>query len=200
MRQSLTAVRYTRGMTTYPEKAIVWGDVETTGLVAHREQLLEIALIVTDLDLVELAEPFTATIYHGQLTPVLRSRADPFVREMHDRTGLWDRVADVGQSLYIEDAARGAFEYIERLVPEPRTARLAGNSVRLDLNFLDEHMPVVAGHLHYRMLDVSSWTGPAQWWAGVEPYPKARGHRALDDIRESIAEMRYLREQLGLVR
>lgn len=90
--------------------------------------------------------------------------------------------------------------YVKRLVPEPRTARIAGNSVRLDLNFTDRFLPNLAAHLHYRMLDVTSWAGPAQWWVGLDVFPKQLAHTAMADIRESIAEMKHLREHLGLNR
>lgn len=69
--------------------------------------------------------------------------------------------------------------------------------MRLDLNFIEAYLPDLYDHLHYRMLDVTSWAGPAQWWSGVPLMAKGLAHTAMADIEESIAEMRYLREALG---
>jgi len=181
---------------SYPEKALVWVDAETTGLTAHKETLLEVAILVTDLELNLLDETgYQSAIYVGSHGPVtlLRAASDPFVQKMHDTSGLWDAVGDPARSKPIDVVEAEALAYIQSLVPEKRTARVAGNSVRLDMNFLDEHLPLVMGHLHYRMADVSSLAGMAQWWAGVDVFPKALGHTAMADIRESLAELRYLR-------
>lgn len=182
--------------TPYPEKALVWADAETTGLIAHKETLLELAVLVTDLELNLLDETgYQSAIHVG--TPgevaIMREAADPFVRDMHDATGLWDVVGDPSRSKPLAVVEAEVLAYVQSLVPEKRTARIAGNSVRLDMNFLDENMPSVMGHLLYRMADVSSLAGMAQWWAGVEVFPKALGHTAMADIRESLAELRYLR-------
>jgi len=179
----------------FTEKALIWVDVETTGLVAHQEHLLEIAILVTDLELNLLDEEgYQAVIWCPEsIAPVLRDRADPFVQGMHDKTGLWDRLRD---GKYAHVVQEEALAYIKRFVPEPKTARIAGNSVRLDLNFLEAHLPEVAAHLHYRLADVSSLVGFAHWWGGVPQFDKQMQHSAMADIRESIAEARYLREQV----
>ncbi|MBB5474844.1 oligoribonuclease [Cellulomonas hominis] len=185
---------------TYPEKALVWTDVETTGTVAHRGHLLQIAILVTDLDLNVLEETgYEATVgYTAEQSAAMRDAADPIVRDMHDTNGLWNAITDPTTTKSTTTIAAEALAYVQQLVPERRTARMAGNSLRLDLNFVEEHLPPLYEHLHYRMLDVSSWTGPAQWWAGIEPMPKARNHTAMADIRESIEEMRFVRRALGL--
>lgn len=184
-------------MTTYVEKALVWTDVETDGLIAHRQHLLEIAVLVTDLDLNILDESGyeTAILHTPEESAAMRAAAVPFVQNMHDESGIWQSITDPTKAKPREQVEAELVAYIKNLVPEPRTARCAGNSVRLDLNFLDEFLPSVTAHLHYRMLDVSSHTGPAQWWAGIEPMEKARNHTAMADIRESIAEMRYLKKR-----
>jgi len=182
------------------ETALAWTDVETTGLTAHTDHLLEVAIVMTDLDLVEL-DPvgFQAKVLHTkEQADRMRAQAGPVVREMHDRTGLWDAITDPRQARPLEEVAARALAYVRRFAPAPRSARLAGSSCRLDLNFVDEHLPALAKHLHYRMLDVSSWVGPAQWWAGVEPMEKKLAHTAMADIRESINEMRFVRAALGL--
>lgn len=182
----------------FPEVAIVWGDVETTGLVAHKDNLLEVAFVVTDLDLNLLDETgYESAIYYGdEGSAMMRDLADPFVRDMHDTSGLWEKVADPTQAKPKAQVDAEALAYIQSLVPGKRTARLGGNSVRLDLNFLEEHLPGTYGHLHYRMADVSSLCGFAQWWGGVPLFEKARAHTAMADIKESIAELRYLRSHI----
>lgn len=186
-------------MTPYPEKGLVWIDVETPGLVAHAPNmlLLEVACLVTDLQLNVLDETGyqASLLWTRPAIDAARNAAAPFVQDMHDRTGLWDKCTDPERSQPQHVVNDELTAYIQNLIPEARTARCAGNSVRLDLNFLDQYLPSVTGHLHYRMLDVSSHAGPAQWWAGIEPMDKVRNHTAMADIRESIAEMRYLKER-----
>lgn len=184
--------------TDFPEVAIVWGDVETDGLVAHQQNLLEVAILVTDLDLNLLDETgYQATIlYTPEQAAQMRAAAVPFVQDMHDTSGLWAKVTDPTVAKPKAQVDAEALAYIQSLVPEKRTARLGGNSVRLDLNFLEEHLPATYGHLHYRMADVSSLCGFAQWWGGVPVFEKARAHTAMADIKESIAEARYLREHI----
>jgi oligoribonuclease len=185
-------------MSTAPEKALVWIDVETSGLDASTETLLEVACLVTDLDLNILdGGGYQSTIlWAPQEIARLRANADPFVQDMHEGTGLWAKCSNPERSLPVEVVEANLLAYITALVPERRTARCAGNSVRLDLNFLDRWLPAVTAHLHYRMLDVSTLTGAAQWWGGIEPMEKERQHTAMADIRESIAEARYLRANL----
>lgn len=182
----------------FPEVAIIWGDVETTGLVGHQENLLEVAFLVTDLDLNLLDEGgYESTIlYTPEESAAMRAAADPFVQDMHDTSGLWAKVTDPEWAKPKAQVDAEALAYIQSFVPEKRTARLGGNSVRLDLNFLEEHLPGTYGHLHYRMADVSSLCGFAQWWGGVPLFEKARAHTAMADIKESIAELRYLREHI----
>lgn len=185
-------------MSTYPEKALVWVDVETTGLIAHKEHLLEVAVLVTDLDLNLLDETGyeSAILFTPNLAEHVREGADDFVRNMHDTSGLWQTITDPERAKPLERVDAEVLAYVQSLVPEKRTARIAGNSVRLDLNFLEEHLPATAGHLHYRMVDVSTVTGLAQWWGRVPEFEKARAHTAMADIRESIAELRYLRKHI----
>ena len=184
----------------YPEKALYWVDVETSGLVAHQHLLLEVACLVTDLNLNLLDETgFQAKILHRRQTLVsARERADDVVRDMHDRSGLWDACADPTQATPLPEVDAALHTYIRGLNPEVRTGRIAGNSVRLDLNFLEQHLPKTAGHMVYRMMDVSSLAGAARWWAGAPTFEKKYAHTAMSDIRESIAELSWLRKRLGL--
>lgn len=187
-------------MTTYPEVALAWIDVETSDLDPHAPSalLLQVACLVTDLDLNVLDDSGFESLIHHSDDALARARqaAEPFVQEMHDDTGLWQACADPTRARSRTQVEVELATYIKGFAPAPRTARLAGNSVRLDLNFLDRFLPDVTAHLHYRMLDVSSIAGAAHWWGGVDPFPKQRAHTAMADIRESLAEMRYLRGHL----
>jgi oligoribonuclease len=185
-------------MVDFEEKAIVWVDVETNGLDAHKNYLLEVAALVTDLDLNILDEVgYQTPIHYTEAQAAdIRSVTTPYVQNMHDQTGLWGRLPS-GKNEFVVDAELLA--YIKQFVPEPRTARLGGNSVRLDLNFLEENLPFTAAHLHYRMFDVTSLAGASQWWGGVPNFEKRHTHSAMDDIQESIAEARYIREHIRWV-
>jgi oligoribonuclease len=118
------------------------------------------------------------------------------VREMHVASGLLDALPD---GVNLEDAAAQVLDYVTSFVPEPRRAPLAGNSIATDRAFLDRDMAAVSAHLHYRMIDVSSIKELARRWyprVYFNSPPKQGGHRALADILESIAELRYYRAAL----
>jgi Oligoribonuclease (3''->5'' exoribonuclease) len=168
---------------------IVWADVETTGLHAGKpDQLLEIAVLVTDLDLNILDnEGYHAVAQHD---PTVRDIADDYVKAMHDDSGLWKQLPGGKHYEVIDDEA---VHYIQQFAPEPRQARLAGNSVRLDANFIDEFLPRTSAHLHYRILDVSSIAFETEATLHVKAFEKELLHEAMADIRESIEELRYLR-------
>lgn len=174
------------------ERVIVWADVETSGLSPYKHRLLEIACLVTDYDLNILdPEGYHAVLY----APDERRNADPYVRKMHENSGLWTKCESV--------EAKTAFKVNEELLayllefaPTKRSARLAGNSVRLDANFIDAYLPSVSEHLHYRILDVSSLGFEAYDVRGIPQFAKELRHEAMSDIRESIEELRYLRSEL----
>jgi oligoribonuclease len=117
-----------------------------------------------------------------------------FVRDMHTSSGLLEEL-DAGVTL--EEAQRTVLDYIKEWVPEPRKAPLGGNSVATDRGFLARDMPELEEWLHYRIIDVSSIKELSRRWyprAYFAAPAKSGGHRALADIRESIAELRYYRE------
>jgi len=170
---------------------IVWADVETTGLTAHKDFLLEIAVLITDLDLNILDD----TGYHAYVNhdrQFVYNKANPYVRDMHTTSGLWDKLKGGKHTWQIDTEL---LAYIKQFAPWQRTARLAGNSVRLDANFFDQWLPQTANHLHYRILDVSSLAFEADI-RDIPLFPKAGTHEAMTDIRESIEELRYLRKEL----
>ncbi len=173
---------------------LVWIDCEMTGLDPEVEVLVEIAVIVTDGQLQRIEEGPDLVI--SQPPEVLERMAD-VVRQMHAESGLTEAV--LASEIDVAEAERQVLDFIRRFVPEPRSAPLAGNSVHADRAFLRRYMPALEGHLHYRNVDVSTVKELARrWYPGVldDAPPKAGGHRALADIRESIEELRWLRQAI----
>lgn len=172
---------------------IVWIDCEMTGLDQVADALVEVAAVVTDSELNVLGEGVDVVI--APPAEALEQMGD-FVRTMHTTSGLLDALA-TGTTL--ADAQEQVLQYVRQWVPEGGKAPLAGNSVGTDKVFLDRDMPELIGHLHYRVIDVSSIKELARRW-----YPrvyfaspqKHGGHRALADILESIDELRYYRAAL----
>lgn len=172
---------------------LVWTDVETTGLDHNNDYLLEVASVVTNLDATEEYGEFHRVVYYDYDEAAwLRDNANEFVREMHDKTGLWDRLP-VGQVKEFVDL--DFLDFIRKFAPEPRQARLAGNSVRLDLDFIEVNLPSTYRHLHYRSVDVSAlaYTMVDCWGIVPSHMEKRKTHSAIDDIRESIEEFKYLK-------
>ena len=170
---------------------IVWIDCEMTGLSLEHDALVEVAALVTDFELTVLGDGVDVVI--APPAEALAQMGD-FVREMHTTSGLLDEL-EGGVSL--EEAQRRVLEYVRTWVPEPGKAPLGGNTVATDRAFLLRDMPELEAHLHYRIVDVSSIKELSRRWyprAYFAAPTKSGGHRALADIRESIAELRYYRE------
>lgn len=162
-------------------KNLLWLDMEMSGLDVSREVILEVAAIVTDLDFRELEE------YHAivrQPREVLE-RMDSWNRKHHGESGLTEQVLTVGRDE--REVEKELCKLVERRFGEP--AVLAGNSIGQDRNFINKYMPELAKRLHYRMLDVTAWKILMNEKFGVK-HEKKNAHRAVDDIRESIAEMK----------
>lgn len=176
-----------------PQDRIVWIDCEMTGLDLVRDALIEVAALVTDSELNVLGEGVDVVV-RPPASAV--EQMDDVVRTMHTTSGL---LAELDGGMTLAEAEAAVLGYVKEWVPEPRRAPLAGNSVATDRGFLARDMPALEGHLHYRMVDVSSIKELARRW-----YPrvyfsspeKRGGHRALADIRESIQELKYYREAL----
>lgn len=177
------------------EEYIAWIDVETTGLDPQRNTLLQVACIITDTDLNELDEGFEAKIFHSSaFTSILRKNATPFVQNMHDENGLWESLPS---GVDLLDVQSGLIDYMKTHIPQAGTARLAGNSITLDRNFLEMYMPTALSYLSYRSYDMSTVSGLFDLYVPEVPWPqKKKTHDALDDIRESISEGRYYIEHL----
>ncbi len=172
---------------------IVWIDCEMTGLDLERDELIEIAVVVTDSNLEPLDGGIDIVIKPSQAA--LDNMGD-FVRTMHIESGLLPQL-EGGVSL--EEATAQVMDYLTARVPEARKAPLGGNSVATDREFLAKQMPAVVEHLHYRIIDVSSIKELAKRWFPRCYYqaPKKFGnHRAIGDIFDSIDELRYYREAL----
>lgn len=170
---------------------MVWIDCEMTGLSLVDDALVEVAALVTDSELNVLGEGVDIVIRPP--AEAVEQMPD-VVRAMHTASGLLDEL-DGGVSL--EEAESRVLRYITEHVKEPRKSPLCGNSVATDRGFLARDMPGLESHLHYRIVDVSSIKELARRWYPRAYYnsPEKNGnHRALADIRESIAELRYYRE------
>ncbi len=184
--------------------SLVFCDLETTGLSSSKDRILEIAVIVTDDRLEEIARfhRVTAEVFRVDLADV-----DPFVRKMHAANGLWGESIMAGET--IEKADEDLFRFLWDHVPElsqPNVKKtdypqLAGNTVSFDRNFLERWMPTSFKMLHYRNLDVSSLNEMAKrfWPAVWESRPRQGGavHRAMPDIEESLRVARHYAAHLG---
>lgn len=174
-----------------PNGRLVWIDCEMTGLDPNKDQIVEIACIITEADLTELDEGVTIVIKPDD-QPL--ANMDEVVVKMHNDSGL---IHEIPNGTTLDDAQARILEYVKKHIPESRKAPLAGSSVYVDRMFLANYMPELDAHLHYRLVDVSSIKELTKRW-----YPKAYyntpektgNHRALADIRESIAELRYYRD------
>ena len=171
---------------------LVWIDCEMTGLDLAKDQLVEIAVIVTDADLTELDEGINIIIRPEDLSVL--DGMDQVVVDMHTSSGLLELIP---QGISLAEAEEQVLAYVRSHVPEARKAPLAGSSVYVDRGYLARDMPQLDAHLHYRLVDVSSVKEIARRWyprAYFNSPEKKGNHRALGDIRESIAELRYYRD------
>ena len=170
---------------------IVWIDCEMTGLSLANDALIEVAALVTDFELNQLGDGVDLVI---KPPAEALEQMDDFVRDMHTTSGL---LADLDHGIAMDQAQAQVLDYVREWVPEARRAPLGGNTVGTDRGFLARDMPELEAHLHYRIIDVSSIKELSRRWyprAYFNSPKKAGGHRALADIRESIAELRYYRE------
>lgn len=200
IRRQSAALRISRGpsgvfdrlcaMATSSDR-LVWIDCEMTGLDLEIDELVEIAVVVTDFEL-NVLDPGLAIVIKPD--PSALEHMSEFVADMHTASGLID---EIPHGVSLAEAEYEALEYILKFVPTGNQAPIAGNSIGTDRAFLAKFMPRLDGHLHYRSVDVSSIKELSRRW-----YPriyfnapaKGGGHRALADILESIRELEYYRK------
>ena len=173
---------------------LVWIDLEMTGLDVERHAIVEIACLVTDSQL-ELLDDGIDIVVHQP--PEVMAAMDDFVQKMHTKSGLLPQID--ASTVDLATAGSLVLDYVKGHVPKEGQAPLCGNSIGVDRRFLDRGLPELDQYLHYRSIDVSSFKELCRRW-----YPdvyrgrpsKKETHRALDDIRESVAELRYYRDSM----
>lgn len=173
---------------------LAWMDLEMTGLDPSRHVIVEVATLITDDDLSVIAEGPDLVI-HRQDEEL--ASMDDFVRNMHTKSGLLESIKTSGTSE--EDAREQTLAFLKEHIKEPKTVPLCGNSIGTDRRFLATHWNEIEEFLHYRSIDVSTVKELTRRWYPdmLEKAPeKNTTHRALDDIRESIAELAFYRQHI----
>jgi len=170
---------------------LAWMDLEMTGLDPERHVIVEIATLLTDDDLTIIAEGPELVVHQPAEA---MATMDDFVRNMHTKSGLLEQIE--ASTVTLDDAVAQTMAFLREHIEEPRTVPLCGNSIGTDRRFLARQTPEIEEFLHYRSVDVSTIKELARRWypeALTNAPRKAAGHRALDDIRESVAELVYYR-------
>ena len=172
------------------ENNLCWLDMEMTGLNPDADRIIEVAMIITDADLNVVAQSEVYVIH--QSDEVLNGM-DAWNTATHGRTGLTQRVRD--SRLTEAEVEEKLLDFISAWIPE-RTSPMCGNTIHQDRRFMVRYMPKLEAYFHYRNLDVSTLKELARRWhpAVAKGVVKRGSHQALDDILESIEEMRYYRE------
>lgn len=173
---------------------LAWIDLEMTGLDPARHTIVEIAALVTDDDLTIIEEGPDLVVH---ASPEELAQMDDVVRNMHTSSGL---LADMeASSLTLAEAGARTLTFLQKHIRQARTVPLAGNSIGTDRRFLATLLPEIEDYLHYRSVDVSTIKELCRRWR-PEVYKaaptKKGGHRALQDIRESVGELAYYRAVL----
>jgi oligoribonuclease len=170
---------------------LVWMDLEMTGLDPETDTILELAILITDGQLNIVAEGPSIAIHQDEA--VLAAMGE-WCRTHHGASGLTARVR--ASTLTMAEAEAMALDFVRQYVPERRSP-LCGNSIHQDRRFLVRYMPGFEAYMHYRNIDVSTVKELARrWYPKLKPPAKQSAHLALDDIRESIAELAYYRQSI----
>lgn len=176
---------------TGADERLVWIDLEMTGLDITKESIIEIATVVTDGELNILAQGPNLAVH---VSDELLNNMDEWNTSHHTASGLVERVKH--ESVSVAEAEAQTLEFLKKWVPEGK-APLCGNSVWNDKKFMEKEMPDLVDYLHYRMIDVSTVKELARrWYPQVERYQKKGAHLALDDILESIEELKHFRTRV----
>ena len=166
-------------------------DLEMTGLDATTNVIVEIATLITDDELNIIAEGPDLVVHQP---PEELAKMDDFVAKMHDHSGLTKEIA--ASTISLSEAGAQTLEFLKQHIAESGTVPLCGNSIGTDRRFLNAWLPEIETFLHYRSVDVSTIKELARRWypEALNKVPHKHGHhRALDDIRESIDELRHYR-------
>ena len=169
-------------------------DLEMTGLDPATEVIVEIATLITDDELNVVAEGPDLVIFQPE---AMLLAMDPFVVQMHTSSGLLTAIRQ--STITLDQAGAQTLEFIKKHVAEARTIPLCGNSIGTDRRFLARFLPEIENYLHYRSVDVSTIKELVKrWYPGLEITrpTKAGAHRALDDVQESIRELKFYRENI----
>lgn len=169
-------------------------DLEMTGLDPATEVIVEIATLITDDELNVIAEGPDLVVHQPETMLVAM---DPFVVQMHTSSGLLTAIRE--STITLDQAGAQTLEFIKKHISEPRTIPLCGNSIGTDRRFLAKYLPEIENYLHYRSVDVSTIKELVKrWYPGLEISrpAKAGAHRALDDVQESIRELKFYRENV----
>ncbi len=170
---------------------LVWIDLEMSGLDPDTCEILEIATIVTDGELEIVAEGPDIVIHQAD---AVLDRMDAWCTRQHGHSGLTAQVQ--ASTIALAEAEARTLEFLRAHCPAGKSP-LCGNSIGHDRRFIVRYMPALASFLHYRSVDVSSVKELARrWYPDLPVHPKGETHRALDDIRESIAELRHYRQHI----
>ncbi len=176
---------------TFTNGKLIWIDLEMTGLNPEKDQIVEIATIVTDADLNVLAEGPDLVIYQP---PQVTDNMIAWNQEHFAASGLINEIHDSKISLV--EAEEQTLNFLKQHSPS-NTALLAGNSVHIDREFIRLHMPRLAAYVHYRIIDVTTIKELAlRWYPSIPVFHKEETHRAHDDILESIDELKYYKAQV----
>lgn len=170
---------------------MVWIDLEMTGLDIETCTIIEIATVITDSELNIIAQGPNLAIHTSDEN---LEAMDEWNTSHHTRSGLVERVK--ASEIDLAEAERLTIEFLHEYIDE-NTAPLCGNSVWNDKRFLEKEMPAITDYLHYRMIDVSTVKELARrWYSDIPRYNKKGNHLALDDILESIEELRHYRQRM----
>jgi oligoribonuclease len=176
--------------TSQSAQNLIWIDLEMTGLDTTRDHIIEIATVITDSQLNELAVGPVIAIHQEE--SVLQDM-DEWNTKQHGKSGLIERVRESRYTT--RDAELITLDFLQKHIP-PNTSPMCGNSICQDRRFLHRLMPELERYFHYRNLDVSTIKELVRRWFGeTSVYNKDSQHRALEDIRDSIQELRYYREK-----
>ncbi|MGR5302600.1 oligoribonuclease [Vibrio alfacsensis] len=177
---------------SFSDQNLIWVDLEMTGLDPETHKIIEIASIVTDSELNILAEGPVLAIHQPEDE---LAKMDEWCTNTHTASGLVERVRN--SEISEHDAVAKTIEFLEKWVPKG-VSPICGNSIGQDRRFLYKHMPELEEYFHYRYLDVSTLKELTRRWQPevLNGFSKQGTHLALDDIRESIAELKYYRETI----